>query len=223
MPEKSSASTASIARRISAMIRPARNELFILSRLYPGGISTAKGLDDVRLRPVDGTQIGSRPLISHISKAAMHCHAPQVPQSGLKMSGCQVSDRQARLMAAGELAANWGRSASKGAQKFRRFHKARCDPASRAARPGSARSIRENLRRSHGDRGRQSSESLRREFFQPSDTHTICPWKGKAHYFTLLVDGKENVDAAWYYPEPKPAAQKIAGKVAFWRGVRIEA
>jgi hypothetical protein len=68
------------------------------------------------------------------------------PQSGLKMSGCQVSDRQARLMAADELAANWGRSASKGAQKFRRFHKARCDPASRAARPGSARSVPENLR-----------------------------------------------------------------------------
>jgi uncharacterized protein (DUF427 family) len=65
------------------------------------------------------------------------------------------------------------------------------------------------------------SESLHREFFQPSDTHTTCPWKGKAHYYT--VDGKENADAAWYYPEPKPAAQKIAGKVAFWKGVRIEA
>jgi Domain of unknown function (DUF427) len=44
-----------------------------------------------------------------------------------------------------------------------------------------------------------------------------------AHYYTLLVDGKENVDAAWYYPEPNPAAQKIAGKVAFWRGIPIEA
>lgn len=54
------------------------------------------------------------------------------------------------------------------------------------------------------------SKSLRGEFFQPSDTHTICPWKGKAHYYTLLVDGKENADAAWYYPDPKPAAQKIA-------------
>ncbi|MCI0599942.1 MAG: DUF427 domain-containing protein [Beijerinckiaceae bacterium] len=50
----------------------------------------------------------------------------------------------------------------------------------------------------------------------------MCPWKGKAHDYTLLVDGKEDVDAAWC-PEPKPAAQKIAGKVAFWRGVRIEA
>ena len=57
------------------------------------------------------------------------------------------------------------------------------------------------------------SKSLRREFLQPSDTHTICPWKpwkGKAHYYTLLVDGKENAEAAWYYPDPKPAAQKIA-------------
>jgi uncharacterized protein (DUF427 family) len=66
------------------------------------------------------------------------------------------------------------------------------------------------------------SKSLRREFFQPSDAHTICPWKGKAHYYSLLADGKENGDAAWYYPDPKPAAQKIAGNVAFRKGVRIE-
>jgi uncharacterized protein (DUF427 family) len=66
------------------------------------------------------------------------------------------------------------------------------------------------------------SKSLRREFFQSSDTHTICPWKGKAHYYTLLVDGNENSDAAWYYPDPNPAAQKIAGNVAFGKGVRIE-
>ena len=62
-------------------------------------------------------------------------------------------------------------------------------------------------------------KSLCKEFFQPSDTHTICPWKGKARYYTLLVDGKENADAAWCYPDPKPAAQKIAGNVAFWKGV----
>jgi uncharacterized protein (DUF427 family) len=66
------------------------------------------------------------------------------------------------------------------------------------------------------------SESLRWEFFRPSDTHSICPWKGNAHYYSLLVDGKENTDAAWYYPEPKPAAQKIAGSVAFWKGVLID-
>jgi uncharacterized protein (DUF427 family) len=65
------------------------------------------------------------------------------------------------------------------------------------------------------------SETLRREFFQPSEHHSICPWKGKAHYYTVRVDGKENTDAAWYYPDPKPAAQKIAGRVAFWKGVRI--
>jgi uncharacterized protein (DUF427 family) len=59
------------------------------------------------------------------------------------------------------------------------------------------------------------AESLRREFFQPSDSHTICPWKGKAHYYSLLVDGKENTDAAWYYPEPKPAAQKSPAKSPF--------
>ena len=66
------------------------------------------------------------------------------------------------------------------------------------------------------------SEALRREFFQPGDAPTICPWKGKAHYYTVLVDGKENTGTEWYYPKPKPAAQKMAGKVAFWKGVRIE-
>jgi uncharacterized protein (DUF427 family) len=65
-------------------------------------------------------------------------------------------------------------------------------------------------------------EALRMEFFVPSDTQTACPWKGAARYYTLVVDGKRNVDAAWYYPIPKPAAQYIAGKVAFWKGVRIE-
>ena len=66
-------------------------------------------------------------------------------------------------------------------------------------------------------------EALRREFFRPSDAHTVCPWKGESHYYSLLVDGEENADAAWYYPDPKPEAQQIAGKVAFWKGVRIEA
>jgi uncharacterized protein (DUF427 family) len=67
------------------------------------------------------------------------------------------------------------------------------------------------------------ADALRDEYFRPSETRTTCSWKGQAHYYTLNVDGKENVDAAWYYPEPKPAAQQIAGKVAFWKGVRIEA
>lgn len=56
---------------------------------------------------------------------------------------------------------------------------------------------------------------------RPSDTTSICPWKGTAHYFTLAVDGAENRDAAWYYPEPKDAAKEIRGRVAFWKGVEV--
>jgi uncharacterized protein (DUF427 family) len=66
-------------------------------------------------------------------------------------------------------------------------------------------------------------ESLDRERFRPSDHHTVCPWKGEASYFDVVVDGEVNAAAAWHYPAPKPAAQEIAGRVAFWRGVRIEA
>lgn len=66
-----------------------------------------------------------------------------------------------------------------------------------------------------------SPESLHREYFRQSETQSVCPWKGTARYYTLVVDGKENPDAAWYYPEPKQAASKIAGKVAFWKGVHI--
>ena len=66
------------------------------------------------------------------------------------------------------------------------------------------------------------ADALRQEYFRPSSNHTVCPWKGTAHYYTLWIDGKENPDAAWYYPDPKPAAQAIAGMVAFWRGVKIE-
>ncbi|MDE2149032.1 MAG: DUF427 domain-containing protein [Gammaproteobacteria bacterium] len=60
------------------------------------------------------------------------------------------------------------------------------------------------------------------EYLKPSATRTSCPWKGRAHYYTLVVNGRENSDAAWYYPEPKPAADTIRDRVAFWRGVRIE-
>jgi uncharacterized protein (DUF427 family) len=49
----------------------------------------------------------------------------------------------------------------------------------------------------------------------------VCPWKGTASYFTVEVDGKTNRDAAWYYPEPKDAAQEITGRVAFWKGVEV--
>lgn len=63
--------------------------------------------------------------------------------------------------------------------------------------------------------------ALKREFVLPSDTHTICPWKGRACYYTLAVAGKTNRDAVWYYPDPKPAAAGIAGRIAFWKGVSI--
>ena len=65
-------------------------------------------------------------------------------------------------------------------------------------------------------------ESINREFFKPSDTHTTCPWKGVASYYTLDVGGKENQDAAWYYPETSELAKEIRGYVAFWKGVAIE-
>lgn len=66
------------------------------------------------------------------------------------------------------------------------------------------------------------SDSLHRGYFRPSETHTECPWKGTASYYDVVVDDAENKDAAWFYPSPQPAAQNIAGYVAFWRGVRIE-
>lgn len=66
-------------------------------------------------------------------------------------------------------------------------------------------------------------ESINRDYLQPSDTHTTCPWKGKASYYTLSVNGDTNRDAAWFYPEPKDAARQIKDHVAFWRGVTIEA
>jgi uncharacterized protein (DUF427 family) len=66
-------------------------------------------------------------------------------------------------------------------------------------------------------------ESIREEHFKPSDTQTVCPWKGLASYSNVEVDGKQNPDAAWFYPEPKDAAQQIAGYVAFWKGVTVTA
>lgn len=64
-------------------------------------------------------------------------------------------------------------------------------------------------------------ESIKKEYFKNSDTHSVCPWKGKASYYSLHVDDKINKDAAWYYPEPKEAAKEIKGRVAFWKGVEI--
>lgn len=65
-------------------------------------------------------------------------------------------------------------------------------------------------------------DAINPTFFKDSGTHTICPWKGTASYYTLEVNGKENKDAAWYYPEPKDAAKQITDRIAFWKGVQIQ-
>ena len=67
------------------------------------------------------------------------------------------------------------------------------------------------------------ADSVKREYLQPSDTHTVCGWKGTASYYHVAVDGQVNSDAAWYYPQPKEAAKNIEGRVAFWKGVKIDA
>ena len=64
--------------------------------------------------------------------------------------------------------------------------------------------------------------SIKREHFRESETHTVCPWKGTASYYDVVVGGEVNRDAAWFYPEAKDAAKEIEGRVAFWRGVRVE-
>jgi uncharacterized protein (DUF427 family) len=64
-------------------------------------------------------------------------------------------------------------------------------------------------------------DTIASEHFQPSDKHTICPWKGEASYYDVVVNGELNKDAAWYYPEPKAAAAEIKGYIAFWRGVKV--
>lgn len=65
-------------------------------------------------------------------------------------------------------------------------------------------------------------ETIHQEYFKPSSTHSVCPWKGNASYYTLEVNGKKNPDAAWFYPEPKSAASQIKDHVAFWKGVKVE-
>jgi uncharacterized protein (DUF427 family) len=64
--------------------------------------------------------------------------------------------------------------------------------------------------------------ALKREYFRESASHTVCSWKGVASYYDVVVDGKVNKDAAWYYPAPKDAAKNITDFVAFWRGVKVE-
>jgi uncharacterized protein (DUF427 family) len=65
-------------------------------------------------------------------------------------------------------------------------------------------------------------DTIKRQYFQATATHTTCPWKGLASYYTVVVDGKTNSDAAWFYPDPKPAAAEIKDYVAFWKGVRVQ-
>jgi uncharacterized protein (DUF427 family) len=65
-------------------------------------------------------------------------------------------------------------------------------------------------------------ESVRAEFLKPCDSTTVCGWKGTARYYDLVVDGQSNPAAAWYYPEPKLAAEEIRNRIAFWKGVRVE-
>jgi uncharacterized protein (DUF427 family) len=65
-------------------------------------------------------------------------------------------------------------------------------------------------------------EAVNRQYMRDSQTHTVCPWKGTASYYNVVVDGKTNKDAAWYYPQPKDAAKHIASYVAFWHGVTVE-
>ena len=65
-------------------------------------------------------------------------------------------------------------------------------------------------------------ESVNQTYLRPSGTHTLCPWKGYASYYSLQVEGQRNEDAAWYYPDPKSAAAEIAGHVAFWKGVQVD-
>ena len=64
-------------------------------------------------------------------------------------------------------------------------------------------------------------EAVNKAYFRDSQTHTVCPWKGVASYFDVVVDGKTNKDAAWYYPETTDAAIHVKGHVAFWKGVSV--
>ena len=67
------------------------------------------------------------------------------------------------------------------------------------------------------------AESVQRAYFESSALTTVCPWKGTAHYYHVVVNGERNENAAWYYPEPKSAAANIKNHVAFWKGVKVKA
>jgi uncharacterized protein (DUF427 family) len=65
------------------------------------------------------------------------------------------------------------------------------------------------------------ADSIDKKFLLPSNTKTMCSWKGQASYYTLFVDGDAGPDAVWYYPDPKEAAANIKGRIAFWKGVQV--
>jgi uncharacterized protein (DUF427 family) len=65
-------------------------------------------------------------------------------------------------------------------------------------------------------------DTINKEFFRESQKHTLCPWKGEASYYDLVVNGQTNPGGAWYYPDTKPAAKQIEHYVAFWQGVKVE-
>ncbi len=67
------------------------------------------------------------------------------------------------------------------------------------------------------------ADSIRTEHFRPSDHHTVCGWKGTCSYYDVVVGDAVNANAAWYYPETKPEADNVRGRVAFWHGVQVEA
>lgn len=66
-------------------------------------------------------------------------------------------------------------------------------------------------------------DAIHSEYFTPSALHSTCHWKGLASYYNVEVEGKTNANAAWYYPTPKDAAKDIAGYIAFWKGIKVEA
>lgn len=65
-------------------------------------------------------------------------------------------------------------------------------------------------------------DSIKKQYFKKSETHTTCPWKGLASYYHIDVDGEINKDAAWYYSDPKDAAKNIKNYIAFWKGVEVK-
>lgn len=111
------------------------------------------------------------------------------------------------------------------------------EPTSRVSAPQSEPALKKRYRASWQDtvlaesadtvmvEGNQyfPPADVRLEYFHPSESHTTCPWKGVASYYDVVVDGRVNRDAAWYYPDPSRAAERISGRIAFWHGVKVEA